>query len=68
MIPAELRDKISKRLTDEIGNREDVGNFVFTFAALNKNRDVDYAMEELDTSDDPIYKKAIGIVIEEILG
>lgn len=66
MIPERVRDTISERLVNEIGFREDVGKFVFIFAALQTNRDVEYALEELGESDDPIYKKAISIVLEGV--
>lgn len=66
MIPEHLQHKIATRLNDEIGVREDVGSFVFTFSALDSSRDVDYALGQLALSDDPVYKQAIHIVLEGI--
>lgn len=66
MIPNELTARISSRLIEEVGFREDIGKFVYTFAAAPSGHDVDYALDELKRSTDQTYKKAINIVLEEI--
>lgn len=66
MIPQELIPGIASRLMTEIGVRQDVGQFVYIFAAAPSGHDTDYALDELNRSTDPIYKKAINIVLEEI--
>lgn len=68
MIPEHLRSKITKRITEECGVGDDtIGMFLFGFAALESDRDVEYALEELKASNNPFYKRAINIVLEEIL-
>lgn len=64
MIPPHLQAKIAKKLADEIGYNEKVGEFIFIFSALNPDRDVEYALEELKETDDPLVKKAINMVLE----
>lgn len=65
MIPEHLRQSLGAKLYEQIGNREDVGQFVFTFAALPIGHDLEYALEELKKGDDE-YKKAVNIVLEAI--
>lgn len=67
MIPEHLKAKINTRLFNEFGNREDIGNFLFTFSALETDRDTEYALEQLKESDDETFKRAIHIVLEEIV-
>jgi hypothetical protein len=70
MIPAHLRSKIAKRITEECetdGPRDDIGSFLFAFAALETDRDAEYALEELGSSGDVLYKKAINIVLDEVI-
>lgn len=65
MIPADRVDAIGESLNAGIGWREDVGRFVFTFAALPSGHDMDYALEELKKGDAE-YRKAINIVLKGI--
>ena len=67
MIPEEARPRIAKRLYEEVGVREDVGAFIFRFAALDSDRDVEYAMDILGGEFPDELKKAINIVLEEIV-
>jgi hypothetical protein len=66
MIPQNKIPKIAERLTEEFGPAEDIGRFVFQFAALPSGHDVEYALDELKRSNNPLYKKAINLVLEEI--
>ena len=60
MIPEHLRSKIAKRLNEEVGYNDDtIGSFLFTFAVLESDRDVDYALEQISESNNPFYIKAI---------
>lgn len=68
MIPEEKREKIARRLDAEVGVRDDVGKFLYTFSALDVSRDAQYALDEIEHSTDYTYNKAINIVLEEILG
>jgi len=63
MIPQHLMTPLNNRLRDEVGMRSDVGDFLFTFAALEVNRDMEYAIEKLAESSDEDFKKAVLIVI-----
>jgi hypothetical protein len=67
MVPERLIYSISDRLTREIGHREDVGVFVFAFAAAPSGHDMEYALDELKKATDPEYKRAIQIFLEEIV-
>lgn len=67
MIPEHLKTKIANRIVKEVGGREDVGAFLFAFAALNPDRDTEYALEKLEEPIDEDFKKAIRIVLEEIV-
>lgn len=67
MIPKHIQRVINSRLTKEVGYRADVGKFLFTFTALSASRDIEYAMEELESSTNEEYKKGIRIVIDEIV-
>lgn len=67
MITNEQLPRIAKRLTDEIGIRRDVGDFVERFAFLNKGHDIEYALDLLKTTSEPAMTKAINIMLEEIV-
>ena len=66
MIPQDKIPTIAARLTEEFGEAEDIGRFCFQFAALPSGHDLDYALAELQHSNNPLYKKAINIVLEEV--
>lgn len=67
MITASQGKRIAERLTNEIGFNDDVGAFVYQFAALDSDRDIDYALDVLGTTSSEEVKKAIGIVFDEII-
>ena len=66
-VPQHLIKPISERLELEVGHREDVGTFLFNFAACSAGHDMDYALDELNKATDPDYKRAIRIFLEEIV-
>ena len=64
MVPQHLIQPISDRLTEEFGQRDDIGQFVFTFASLPSGHDMDYALDEMSSSDtDSEYRKAVGVFV-----
>jgi hypothetical protein len=65
VIPKDKVEAIADRLAEEIGIREDVGNFVYYFAALPAGHDLDYALDALKTGDDG-FRRAVNIVLEGI--
>lgn len=66
MIPEHLRSVIANRLVG-LGGREDVAHFLYCFAALESDRDTEYALEQLKESDNEGFKRAVHIVLEEIV-
>jgi hypothetical protein len=66
MIPQNKRTTIGQKLTNEIGIRKDVEDFLFKFSALPVGHDLEYALNELGSDKDERYKKAVRIVLAEI--
>lgn len=66
MIREEISEKVSRRLARECGFHIRLGEFCFWFCALSKDRDVEFALEELAASDDEVYKRGINIILEEV--
>lgn len=65
MIPGILRDHLGQRLYETFGLDKEVGDFVYTVAALPSGHDNEYILEALINGSDKI-KKAANIVLEEI--
>jgi hypothetical protein len=66
VIPEELRETISSRITAAVGYRIDVANFVFVFALLDVSMDVEFALQQLEGDKPQEYKQAINIVLDSI--
>lgn len=66
MLSKERLQKINAQLFVETCSRKDVRDFIYIFANLDPNKDVDFALWMLDVTTDPILRKAINVVLDEI--
>lgn len=66
MIPKILKRKIPDHLFAVVGARADVGKFLVTFSSLERDRDIEYALDELNATTDETYKKAIRLILRDI--
>lgn len=67
MIPAHVREPLAQKLYDKFGVVERIGNFLFTFSALDASRDAEYALDMLEEhKDDEVLCGAINMVLEAV--
>lgn len=66
MLSKERLMSINKQLFYERCHYPEVQRFLYIFEKLDPNNDIDFALLMLDTTTDPVLRKAINVVIDEI--
>lgn len=66
MLSTDSLMKINMELFYEVCHYKQVREFIYIFKQLDPNDDVDFALFMLDTSWDPVLRRAINVVIDEV--
>lgn len=66
MLSKETLIKINQELFYEVCNYKRVREFIYIFKQLDPNDDVDFALFMLDSTWDPVLRRAINVIIDEV--
>lgn len=58
--------RINQQLFYEICHRKDVRDFIYIFKQLDPNDDIDFALLMLDSTEDPVLRRTINVVLDEV--